>query len=124
VVAFTLPLHLASAGNARHAHWRQRHRATKKLRGSVALIARAYGVRPIVGPVVVRLTRVAPRPLDGHDNLRAAFKACVDQLTAEMGLTTDADARVEWRYEQARGPSAVRVEIEDVANGSATRRNG
>lgn len=111
MIAFTIPILLPSAGNARHAHWAQRHRATKKLRADVAIVARSAGVRPITGPVVVRLTRVAPSPLDGHDNLAAAFKAPVDALTVELGLKSDRDPRVSWEYDQQKGPPEVRVEI-------------
>ena len=66
-------------------------------------------------PVVVTLTRIAPRPLDGWDNLRWVFKSPVDQVTTELGLTNDDDPRVTWRYDQkADGVRnyAVRVLVE------------
>src|SRR3990172_8300722 len=112
MISFTLPLHLRSAANLHDFHWAQRHRRVKAERQSIATAARAFGVRPITAPLVVTLTRIAPRKLDGHDNLRSAFKVTVDSIADALGLRDDSDARVEWRYEQERGkPSAVRVEI-------------
>lgn len=111
-ITFTLPLHLPSAANVSHFHWAQRHRAVAKMRQDVGLVAQAAGLRPIKGSVRVTLTRVAPRQLDGHDNLRSAFKAAVDSLAQVMGLKSDRDPRVVWEYAQERGkPAAVRVEI-------------
>src|SRR3990172_7813809 len=110
-ITFTMPIHLRSAANVHEGRWR-RHREVAKRRQDVGIVAQAAGVRPITGSVRVTLTRVAPRQLDGHDNLRNAFKAAVDSLAQVMGLKSDRDPRVVWEYAQERGkPSAVRVEI-------------
>ena len=63
------------------------------------------------GPVVVVLTRRGKRRLDGHDNLRSAFKNVVDGIADAMG-TRDDDPRIEWTYgEQEIGEYAIRIEV-------------
>lgn len=65
-------------------------------------------------PCTVKLTRIAPRQLDSHDNLRTGFKGPVDALAAWLEIK-DNDPRVTWEYAQERGAPkqyAVRVEIE------------
>lgn len=57
--------------------------------------------------VVVTMTRVAPSTgLDPHDGLRAALKGPVDGVADWLGLKSDRDPRVEWRYAQRRGRRA------------------
>lgn len=63
-------------------------------------------------PVNVVLTRLGGKGLDGHDNLRAACKACVDEVTAWLGFASDSDPRLVWSYGQEPGTGwGVRVEI-------------
>ncbi len=63
-------------------------------------------------PCAVVLTRIAPRFLDGHDNLRVACKAAVDAIAEWPGID-DADKRVEWRYAQEHGkPKTYALRIE------------
>ena len=67
-------------------------------------------------PCKVTLTRIAPRKMDSHDNLRAAMKPIVDTLAAIIGVD-DGDPQVTWDYDQARGEPrtyAVRVEIKEL----------
>jgi hypothetical protein len=73
-------------------------------------------------PVVVTLTRIAPRKLDNHDGLAPSMKGIVDQLAVQLGLPTnkkgharDDDPRVTWKYDQRKGgvrEYAVEVHIE------------
>lgn len=110
MVAFELPYHLPSAGNARDSHWRVRHRRIKSERGGACAAARAWGARDLKLPVVVTITRVAPRQLDS-DNMSTAAKGLRDGIADALGVN-DRDPRVEWRYQQEQGrPAAVRVEI-------------
>jgi hypothetical protein len=63
--------------------------------------------------LVVTLTRVSPRELDGHDNLRGALKHVVDSIARELAVD-DRDPRVTWAYAQRRGKAreqAVLVEV-------------
>ena len=97
-VTYTLPLRLVSAPNVRE-HWATRARRVKAERGAVAWVLGNHP-RPSL-PVVVTLTRIAPRSLD-DDNLRGAFKAPRDQVAKWLSVD-DADPRVTWAYGQRRG---------------------
>jgi hypothetical protein len=63
-------------------------------------------------PLVVTLTRIAPRTLDS-DNVHGALKHVRDGVADWLGVD-DGDARVTWEVGQERGAAqqyAVRVEI-------------
>lgn len=65
-------------------------------------------------PIVVTVTRVAPKALDGHDNLTGGCKATVDGI-ADFLRVKDDDPRVTWRYGQQLSVFrryGVRIEIE------------
>ena len=91
-----LPMRLQSAANLRE-HWTTRHRRVKAERALGAWLA----VNAVPLPVVVTLTRIAPRRLD-DDNLRSAFKGLRDGIADKLGVA-DNDPRVRWEYLQARG---------------------
>lgn len=106
-----LPIRLVSEANA-HAHWRLRQRRAKVQRTATALALRG-AVRAIVLPVVVTITRIAPRALD-DDNLSGAAKHVRDGIADALGID-DRDPCVTWKIEQARGGKgeyAVRIQIE------------
>ena len=94
---------------------REHFRVTAKRKAEQRLLVSAYfngKPRPEL-PVTVTLTRVSPGTLDEHDNLPSAFKHCVDQIAAWLGVD-DSDRRVQWRYAQQkckRGDFGVIVEI-------------
>ncbi|MDP1543175.1 MAG: hypothetical protein Q8L99_08500 [Polycyclovorans sp.] len=100
----TLPLRIQSAANLRE-HWAVRSKRVKSER----LAALALSITlPL--PVVVTLTRIAPRPLD-DDNMIGGFKALRDGIADRLGVA-DNDPRVKWTYGQERGKRyAVRVEV-------------
>lgn len=52
--------------------------------------------------LLVTLTRVAPRPLDAHDNGRTAMKPIADAVTDALGLKSDRDPRLSFAYDQQR----------------------
>jgi len=93
-----IPLRLPSAANLRE-HWRVRHKRVQAQRQIVALYI--GGKRPPALPVVVTLTRIAPRALDS-DNLQGAWKAGRDEVAKWLGVP-DNDPRVTWEYGQRRG---------------------
>ncbi len=116
LVDLEIPVRTVSESNA-HEHWRARARRSKHARGIVAM---ALGLHvsssplrlPDPLPLVVTLTRVAPRSLD-DDNLRGALKATRDGVADWLGVD-DRDPRVRWEYAQRRGAPrtyAVRVEV-------------
>ena len=122
-MTFTVPIKTVSALNVRE-HWAVRARRVRSERQSVYVMALASGcVNRLPGgvrlavelPVTVTLTRVSHRKLDAHDNLRAACKGVADEVTALLGLKTDADERVTWGYRQVgegKGVYGVRVTVE------------
>ncbi len=100
------PIKTVSEANQRD-HWVKRHRRAKRQRRDAALITPRHPL-----PVVVTLTRIAPRKLD-DDNLRGALKAVRDGVTDKLGLTDDSDPRLTWVYRQERGqPKQYGVSIE------------
>lgn len=103
---FVLPLRTVSTLNRRE-HWAVRHKRNKAERTAAHLMCPRFTL-----PCIVTVTRVAPRQLDGHDNLQASAKAIVDGIASKLGLITDRDERVQWRYAQEKGPYAVRVLLE------------
>jgi hypothetical protein len=93
-----IPLRLPSAANLRE-HWRVKAKRTQAQRQLVALYIGGKP-RPAL-PVVVTLTRIAPRALDG-DNLQGAFKAMRDEVARFLGVPDNHPA-VTWEYGQRRG---------------------
>ena len=88
-------------------NWREKARRVKSMRRTARLV-----VIPHALPVVVTLTRIAPRPMD-DDNLAHAFKAIRDGIADRLDVD-DRDPRVQWRYGQERGEPnqyAIRIEI-------------
>lgn len=94
----SIPLRLPSASNLRE-HWSVRHKRVKAQRAAVTLFL-GNRARPAL-PVIITLTRIAPRSLDG-DNAQGAMKATRDAVAAWLGVD-DADPRVRWDYAQRRG---------------------
>ncbi len=97
-MTFLIPLRLPSAANLRE-HWRVRHKRVQAQRQIVAVYIGGKP-RPTL-PVVVTLTRIAPRPFD-DDNLSSAFKAMRDEVAKWLGVTDNHPA-VRWEYGQRRG---------------------
>lgn len=120
MIAFTLHgLRLVSLANLRE-HWTTRSTRARKHRGEAYDAARLsrVGCVPTL-PMVVTITRIAPRELD-TDNLAISAKSVRDGIADALGVD-DKDKRVTWLYTQSRGAPkayAVRVDIEcmgDVA---------
>lgn len=99
-----IPMPVPSVANLRE-HWAAKAKRTRAQRRLVAMVLRSH-LRShrltILLPCTVKVTRVAPRPLDSHDNLRASCKAAVDGVSDVLGVN-DNDPAVTWIYDQARG---------------------
>jgi hypothetical protein len=113
-IEVTLPIRAVSEANVRE-HWAAKAARVKRQRRDVYLgLYNLRGMKPpIVHRVVVVLTRVAPRMLDGDNNVRS-LKAVVDEVAAFLGLD-DRDDRIQWLYAQAKGKPnqyAVKVRVE------------
>src|SRR5438445_8401045 len=62
-------------------------------------------------PCLIKLTRIAPRKLDVHDNLPSSFKWIVDTIAKQIGLH-DNDDSLHWRYDQEKGkPKEYAIKI-------------
>lgn len=104
--ALRLPLRVESRGNARW-HWgdASKHSAKHRLAARMACARLRPSLRRWVaeGELVVRVVRIAPRALDGHDNLGTALKPVIDGVADALGLRNDADERVHFVCDAARG---------------------
>lgn len=111
-----IPSKAVSVLNTREC-WQARSRRAKTHRTWAYRELRALQPGPCGGnwlPIVVTLTRVAPRRLDG-DNLQASLKATRDGVADWLGVD-DADSRIRWQYEQRKGdPKTYAIEIEVTA---------
>lgn len=115
-IVVTLPLRIESIANKRE-HWAARSARAKSQRVQAWAELRyiADSAPRLLGPVVVTLTRIAPRELDS-DNLAIGFKSVRDGVADWLGVN-DNDSRIEWVYAQERGEPkqyAARVSIEEV----------
>lgn len=113
-VVLTYPERIESEANQRE-HWAKKAARVKRQRiGAWAELrsAKVWGNGLLALPIKVKLTRIAPRSLDG-DNLQSGFKATRDGVADFFGVD-DRDPRIEWAYDQQRGAPkyyAVRIEV-------------
>lgn len=122
-MAIEFALQTPNTANGSHGHWRVLSRLRKKqktavgwqLRFGKAEGSRAETLGDLTGSWTVTLTRFYPgQGLDPHDGLRSALKSPVDAVAEYLGLKSDRDPRVEWKYDQKSAPRGVhglRIEI-------------
>lgn len=117
MIELTVPIRIVSESNrSAGQHWSVRHKRFVEQKQEIWWTWRATNRQPLPVPVVVTLTRIAPRRFD-DDNLTSGFKATRDQIAELLGVD-DGDPRVTWRYAQERGRPreyAVRIRIEAAA---------
>jgi hypothetical protein len=102
MICVTIPIRTVSEANRRD-HWAVRAKRTKQARQTVGLVmagSLSFHGRPDF-PLVVTLTRIAPRDLDS-DNLAISQKGVRDGVADALGID-DRDPLVAWRYDQRRG---------------------
>lgn len=105
MIEFRVQMEAPSTPNLREHHM-ARARRTKRQREAVARKMPTWEGKPLLH---VRLTRVAPRALDG-DNCAAALKAHRDACASRLRID-DASPLVLWHYAQAKGEAEVVVQI-------------
>lgn len=119
-LTFTAPIHIIPETNQRD-HWGAKARRVKAQRAVAAMLTRLAlrKVTPqiLMCPATVTLTRIIGyrgRPLDGHDNRRAAFKAVVDGIAEALQVNDGDEALVRWEYapEEKGSDWAIRIRIE------------
>jgi hypothetical protein len=90
-------------------HWWTRARRARQQRTTVyRWLQHLLGLQcPVILPVTVMLTRVAPGTLDGWDNLQSAMAHCTDAvadyLVGEYGKGNDRQPGLSWDYSQRKG---------------------
>ncbi len=94
-----IPVRIESMNTSRREHWTARARRAKAQRQTAGWCLRLVP-RPDV-PIVVKLTRVAPRMLD-DDNAIGGMKHVRDAV-AEWLMVDDGDPRITWEYAQRKG---------------------
>lgn len=106
--AVTLPIRVNTTSNT-CGNWFSKAKRAKEQRGLAELYCR--GVREVIAlPAVVTLTRIGPRALD-DDNLASALKHVRDGVADALGTHDGPGSGLTWRYGQAKGEYAVRIEI-------------
>lgn len=109
----TWKVHLPSAANESHANPMAVSGKRAKYRNGIMMRmqkVRNFEHKP---PYKVTLTRIAKKQLDQHDNIRHAWKGCVDGICKMLGVKDDNDRRlIDFEYRQERGENAIRVEVE------------
>jgi len=93
----------------------QRMRAWAEVLEARARLKKSDPLKNYAGTVTVRLTRIAPRMLDAHDNLCSSLKAIVDGIADAWGVK-DNSGLVGWEYSQEKSKArhyAVRIEISE-----------
>lgn len=114
MIFVTIPVRTVSEANS-HEHWRYRQKRAKTQKSAASILIQTsmhYRARMLF-PLVVTLTRIAPRTLDS-DNLASSQKHVRDGIAMALGID-DRDPRVEWRYAQrpgGKGEYAVQVCIQ------------
>lgn len=113
VLAIALPFRLDSRANDHRSHWAKTARIVQKQRlgAHLALTAHKRLLRARLSDgLVVRLVRIGPRELDGHDNLGMALKALTDGVADALGVN-DRDERVSFVPDSEVGPWGARIEF-------------
>lgn len=118
IVSWQLPIKAANEANSSE-HWTKKSKRHKMQKW---FVKRAYHCdKPeFYLPCTVTLTRIAPRALDLHDNLRMSLKWIADAVSECLipGMAAgraDDDERIKWEYRQEKGKPreyAVRIEIQ------------
>ena len=100
-----IPLKIISEAN-KSEHWSKKSARHRKQKHMISLFLKPV-ISTISLPCHVELTRIAPRMLDEHDNLRSSLKWAVDAIAGlllpnlEPGRADD-DKRISWAYSQER----------------------
>lgn len=104
-------------------HWSARSRAVKAQRAAVGAALAGVDLPRMENETALRveMTRIGPRALD-TDNAAGALKAPRDAIAEALGLSDDADPRVEWVCAQALPHTTwrygLRVVIRNLTGGA------
>lgn len=116
----SLPIKTVSESNSTE-HWTKKAARHKLQKWLVTQSFRSQHIKVNL-PVQVTLTRIAPKNLDEHDNLRVSNKWIVDSISENLlndfrpGRADDCK-EITWKYDQKKGKVkeyAVEVVIEEI----------
>ena len=117
MITVEIPMKTESLANLRE-HWRKTHQRAKTHRQAAAFHLKHFGARqPPAPPLLIRFTRLAPRPLDSDNNV-ISFKNLRDGVADYLGVP-DNHPGLTFEYAQAKS-AEYRVRIELVALEMAT----
>ncbi len=106
----TFPLDTTSPKSMHEMPW-AKHKRVKHERNITRVYLLASKPMPAF-PLTIRVTRLAPRTLDAHDNLPMSLAAVVDEIADALGVP-DNDPRLTWRYSQEQQAEyGVRIHME------------
>jgi len=121
ITIFQIPVKTVSEANKAGEHWIKKSKRHKiqKILVKVAFRENKLSVKL---PVDITLTRIAPRKLDEHDNLRIAMKYIADAISENIfedfrAGRSDDSKEITWKYDQRKGmvnQYAVEVKIEEI----------
>jgi hypothetical protein len=100
VICVRLGLRIESVANLREHHMARARRAA--LHKHTARYAMANHKVSDTAPLTITLTRIAPRELDSHDNLRSGLKNVADGIALWLGVA-DNHPSLTWKYAQRKG---------------------
>ena len=108
---FTLPLRVVNPLNTRE-FWAKRAKRTATQRAAVTLQLKLGPIRPPPLPLVVTMTRIAPRAFD-DDGLPGSFKGVRDAIAACYGVDDGPkETRLRWVYAHRKGePRQYAIEV-------------
>lgn len=116
----TIPIKTLSEANVSE-HWSKSSKRHKMQKDIVHCFLKID--RPVIQPpCTIKITRIAPRMLDSHDNLRMSMKWIIDALLEYINPNkavgrADDDLRVSYEYDQEKGlpkEYAIRIEIKGL----------
>jgi len=115
--SYIIPVRIESEGNKME-HWTKKHKRKKAQKTAIKYMIFNTKISP---PCTVTLTRIAPRSLDDHDNLRTALKLAVDTVADQLipGLKAgraDGSKEISWIFKQERGAVreyALKIELQE-----------
>lgn len=119
IMKIKLPIKTVSEANLNREHWAKKHRRHKLQKEAIKLCCTGR-ITPDLLPCTIKLTRIAPRFLDSHDNLPCSFKFILDSLAAllvpgKANGQADSDKRIQVIYDQIKGvPHEYAIEIEII----------
>jgi len=100
----SLPMKLESVANLSE-HWTKK---SKRQNNQKKIIRLSLIKCPIKIPCKIKLTRVSPRELDEHDNLRSSMKHVIDCIAdylipGKQAGRADGSKDIIWEFDQKKG---------------------